>query len=447
MIKQPFIILLIVVAFYPATPQSTSAVLDSFMSAYASQHNFHGAVLIAQKGKLLLHKGYGFRNAQQQVLNDSNSLFQIGSVTKPFTAAIILKLQEEKKLSVQDKLSKYMPDYPKGDCITVAHLLTHTSGIYNFTDNAPFLATEVSKPASKQKMIALIKSKPLAFEPGSQWQYSNGGYWLLGCIIEAVVQRPYEQVVRNYIFEPLQIRNSGFDFAHLVSKQKATGYFTLNDSMTTVAPIVDSSIAYAAGSMYTCTGDLYKWHKGLLHHIILSKASLDKAFTAVKNDYGYGWFINTVKGNRMISHSGGIHGFNSHFASIPEDDVCIVLLSNTANKRLKAIANDLLNIVYNRAYTLPKARRAVVVALDILPQYVGTYTLFPGFRIAITLNKQQLVAQATDQPAGILYAEKKDGFFLKAVDAQIQFTRDRQGRVTGLLLLQNGRKIRGKKVE
>ena len=156
--------------------QDIPAKLDELMNAYSKQYKFNGAVLVAHNGKILLDKGYGLRNAAEKIPNDQNSIFQIGSITKQFTATVILKLQEEKKLNVSDKLIKYFPDYPKGDSITILHLLTHTSGIYSYTNDPVFMEHEVSKPSDRKKMMALFKDKPLQFSPGSQWEYSNSAY-------------------------------------------------------------------------------------------------------------------------------------------------------------------------------------------------------------------------------------------------------------------------------
>src|SRR6187549_1291973 len=220
--------------------------LDTLISAYAKLHKFNGSVLVAKNGVILLNKGYGYRNAENKVANNEQTIFQLGSVTKQFTSAVILKLQEEKKLSVSDKLSKYFPDFPKGDSITIEHLLTHTSGIYNYTNNGEFMANQVTNPTNREKIMALFKDKPLDFSPGTNWSYSNSGYSLLGYIIEIVVKKPYEEVVRNYIFNPLQMTHSGFDFTHLNSPEKAIGYFKVDSTTAALAPIVDSSVSYSA---------------------------------------------------------------------------------------------------------------------------------------------------------------------------------------------------------
>src|SRR5450432_2236055 len=174
--------------------QNTSGKLDTLINAYAKLYRFNGSALVAKNGTILLNKGYGYRNAADKVLNSEQTIFQLGSITKQFTSAVILKLQEEKKLSVSDKVSKYFPQYPKGDSITIEQLLTHTSGVYNYTNDQNFMANEMTKPASREKIMALFKDKPLDFPPGTGWNYSNSGYSLLGYIIEIATGKPYEQV-------------------------------------------------------------------------------------------------------------------------------------------------------------------------------------------------------------------------------------------------------------
>ncbi|HEY1056969.1 MAG TPA: serine hydrolase domain-containing protein, partial [Emticicia sp.] len=206
--------------------QNVSQKLDELMSAYAKNKEFNGTVLVAQQGKILLEKGYGFQNLEKQLNNTPFTLYPIASITKTFTATLILKLAERKQLSVQDKLSKYFPYYPKGDSITIENLLTHTSGIFNYTEDNDFMYNESGKHATEQRILSLFKDKPLDFSPGTGWNYSNSGYGLLGYIIEKVTQMSYYSAVRKYLFEPAGMVNSGFDFVGLPTGRKATGYYS-----------------------------------------------------------------------------------------------------------------------------------------------------------------------------------------------------------------------------
>jgi CubicO group peptidase (beta-lactamase class C family) len=427
--------------------QDITARIDTLVSSYKKLHKFNGAVLVANKGTVLLNKGYGYRNASNAVKNSEHTIFQLGSITKQFTAAIILKLQEEKKLNVQDKLSKYFPDFPKGDSITIEQLVLHTSGIYNYTNNQTFMEKEVANPTNREKMIALFKDKPFDFSPRTGWSYSNSGYSLLGYIIEIATKKTYEQNVRDYIFTPLQMTHSGFDFTHLTSPEKATGYFVLTDKDIAEAPIVDSSVAYSAGSIYSTTGDLYKWHKALTNYTILTKQQQEKAYTPVKRNYGYGWGIDSIEQKRKVSHSGGIHGFSTNIARVPEDDLCIVLLSNASDGTLQDITRGILNIVYNKPYDIPKERQEIAIAVEKLNDYTGEYEISPDLHLIVTVKEGKLLAAPTGQPADFIYPEKEDFFFLKSAEIQLQFIRDAKKEITSFILYQNGAKIPCKKIK
>ena len=421
--------------------------LDALIDAYAKLYKFNGSALVAKNGIILLNKGYGYRNATDKVANNEQTIFQLGSVTKQFTSAVILKLQEEKKLRVSDKLSKYFPGYPKGDSITIEQLLTHTSGIYNYTNDGKFMANEVTKSANREMMMALFKDKPLDFSPGSSWSYSNSGYSLLGYIIEAVTKKPYEQAVRKYIFTPLKMTHSGFDFTHLKSNEKAIGYFKLNDKEKVEAPIVDSSVSFSAGAIYSTIGDLYLWHKALQKNSILSREQQEKAYTPVKNRYGYGWSIDSIEGKRRVSHGGGIHGFITTIARVPEDDICIVLLSNASNTTVGEISKSIFAILYGKEYELPKERTEIKLPEEKLKEYVGEYELNKDLHVVISLKEGALVAIPTGQKTEILYAEKEDLLFVKSQDIQLEFTRNEKKEIDGFILHQGGAKIPCKKIK
>jgi CubicO group peptidase (beta-lactamase class C family) len=418
--------------------QNISSELDSLVIAYANAGKFNGSVLVAKNGSILLNKGYGLRDAASHTFNNENSIFQIGSVTKQFTTAIILKLQEEKKISVNDKLSKFFPDYPKGDSITVEQLMTHTSGITNYTNDRNFMSTEVSKPQTREKMMALFKDKPLDFSPGTKWNYSNSAYSLLGYIIEIVAKKPWETVMRDYIFKPVQMTHSGFDFANLKHPEKTTGYFVLNDVDTVKAPVVDSSVSFSAGSIYSTTGDLYRWHKALQNYSILPKPLQERAYTPVKNNYGYGWSIDSIEGKRKVAHSGGIHGFTSNFTRIPEDDIVVIMLSNNSSPALFEITNKMLMAIYKKPYDLPKVRKAVTLPEAKLKEYIGEYEINADLRLVISIKDGNLWAEPTGQSPATVFAEKEDIFFVKNPDVQLQFKRNDKNEVTGFNLLQNG---------
>ena len=420
-----------------ACSQTVEQKIDELLRAYANQNKLNGTVLVAEKGKIVYEKGFGYRNAEMKVPNDVNSIFQIGSITKQITAAVIMELQQEGKLSVHDKLSKYFPGFTNGDKITIENLLTHTSGIHNYTEDSVIMKNDVTKHYSQDQMMTLFKSYRPDFEPDAKWSYSNSAYSILGYIIEKVENKPYEQVVRQRIFQPLGMNNSGFDFTHLSNPNKTTGYFSLSPKAA-VAPIVDSTIAFSAGAIYTTVGDLYKWDRAIYTDKILKPESWKAVFTPYKNKYGYGWSIDSAFGKPFVAHSGGIHGFSSYIIRFPQDEAVVIAFDNSSSSALGTIARDVAAIMFNQPYKVPAARKEVKIDTVILKQYVGDYEIAPGFIITISFKDGGLKAQPTGQGIFDLYAEKENLFFLKVVDAEVEFIKDANGVVTQMILHQNG---------
>jgi CubicO group peptidase (beta-lactamase class C family) len=420
------------IATLPVVAQTVPAKLDSLLDAYTKVWDYTGTVLVATKSGVLFEKGYGYKNKETRSLNDTNTIFQIGSITKQFTSAIILQLEQQKKLSLQDSLTKYIPDYPNGNKITIEQLLTHTAGVYNYTNDAVFMKNESMRPISRDSLIARFKYKPLDFTPGEKFSYSNSGYELLGYIIEKVTGESYFQAVRQRIFQPLHMDHSGFDFTDLHSPDKALGY---TPQSTTPLPIVDSSVSFAAGAIYTTVGDLYKWDRALLAGKILRQASQQKAYTPHLANYGYGWMIHVVDGKKVVEHGGGITGFVSYIKRIPEYETCIIILDNQpGSANLAKIAQDIADMLSGKDVRLPKAKVAVTLDTALLRQYVGQYQIGPNFIFTITLEDGHLYGRATGQGKMELFAEMKDLFFTKVPDGEIEFARDADGKIEKLIL-------------
>lgn len=450
------IITLFFIAFFTASCQPKAQVrsaaqpapavkeLDSILRHFSEANLFQGVALVAKDGKILLNKGYGMADAATKKPNDPLLVYQIGSVTKQFTAAAILKLQEGGKLSVNDNISKYFPNLKDGNRITIRHLLTHTSGLYNYTNDTTFWIHEAQLPSSREKMMARFVDKPLDFEPGAKFSYSNTGYLLLGYIIDQVSGKPYEQYMRENIFRPLGMNRTGFDFTKAANR--ATGYY-VNDGVDP-AIIVDSTGSYAAGAMYTTTTDLLKWVQAIHGKKLLKPASWEQAFTPFKEDYGYGFVIDKVQDQKHIWHNGGIHGFVSALEYFPETNSSVILISNSMQSDLDKLSGALDAALFGQRYELPKIRKETKMTEAQLKQYEGTYALTETFAIAIKVEDGKLMAKATGQGAYEIYPEEeKDRFFYKVVDAQILFERDDTGKVNMLSLFQNGLHLRGRKTQ
>jgi CubicO group peptidase (beta-lactamase class C family) len=420
--------------------------LETYMQALTKNAGFNGTVLVSKNGTILLEKGYGLRDVEAKINHDQNSVFQIGSVTKQFTSTVIQKLQMEGKLSVKDKLSKYFPQYAYADKITIENLLNHVSGIYNYTNDPVFMKDHITENLKQEEFWKMIKDKPLDFEPGTKFNYSNSGYHLLGYIIEKVTAQPYEAVVRKYLFEPAGMTHSGFDFTHLPSPNKSIGYMTLSKEVHTLAPIVDSSVAFSAGAIYSTIHDLYNWNTALNSGKIIPLNILEKSYTPFRDKYGYGFFIDSIYGKRRISHGGGIHGFVSDLTYMPEEKINVVIISNRMTD-LAPVNNDLLAILYNQPYKISQELKEIKVDSVVLNKYVGEYELAPTFKITVTQVNGALKAQATGQSQFDLFAKNENFFFYKVVDAQIEFIKNDKGEVEKLILHQNGRHTPANKVK
>lgn len=418
--------------------------MEQVVQSYVDSKQFMGAALVARDGKVLLSTGYGFANLEWGVANSPASKFRLGSITKQFTAACILLLEERGKLKVDDPVKKYMTDAPAAwDKVTIFNLLTHTSGIPSFTGFPDYASTEAIA-TTPEKLVARFRDKPLEFQPGEKWNYSNSGYVLLGYLIEKISQQSYSEFVQENIFTPLGMKDSGYDSNSAIILHRASGY-TPSAKGTIHAGYIDMSIPFSAGSLYSTTEDLLRWEQGLMGGKLLSVASLAKMTTPFKNDYAFGLAVHAVNGHKVIEHGGGIEGFNTEIAYYPEDKLTVVVLANLNGGVPETIANALAQVAHGEKVVLPSERKEITVSPAVLGAYVGTYQLTPDFAIVVTFEGGQLMEQATGQPKFPLFAESETKFFLKVVDAEVEFFKNEKGEVTHLILHQGGQDQKGTK--
>jgi CubicO group peptidase (beta-lactamase class C family) len=286
-----------------------------------------GTALVARGSQVLFSKGYGSANLEWNVPNSPDTKFRLGSVTKQFTAASILLLAERGKLSVDDPVKKHLPDAPAAwDKITITHLLTHTSGIPSFTSFPDYAKLEPFATTAEQ-LVARFRDKPLEFEPGEKWNYSNSGYVLLSYLIEKITGDQYEKFVRENIFAPMGMKDSGYDSNSAVIAHRASGYVAGTRGYEN-AGFVHMSVPQGAGALYSTTEDLLKWEQGLFGGKVLKAASLEKMTTPVKNNYAFGLQVDTAGGHKVIEHGGGIEGFVTELEYYPDDKLTVVVLEN-----------------------------------------------------------------------------------------------------------------------
>jgi CubicO group peptidase (beta-lactamase class C family) len=301
--------------------------MEQVIQTYTANQRFMGAVLVAKGTEVVLTKGYGSANLEWEVPNSPATKFRLGSITKQFTAASILLLQERGKLNVQDPVKKYMADAPAAwDKITIYHVLTHTSGIPSFTSFPEYAKWEPFATTAAEE-VAWFRDKPLDFVPGEKWSYSNSGYVLLGYLIEKITGGSYEKFVRENIFTPLGMKDSGYDSNSAVIARRAAGYTAGKNGLEN-SGFVNMTIPFSAGALYSTTEDLLKWEQGLFGGKLLSAASLKTMTTPFKNDYACGLGVRTKNGRTVIEHGGGIEGFNTQLTYYPDDKLTVVVLGN-----------------------------------------------------------------------------------------------------------------------
>lgn len=412
------------------------------------------AVLVARDGQILFERGYGRANIEAEAAITPETQFRIGSVTKQFTAAAILKLAEEGHLSLEDKLAKFFPDYPRGDEVTLHHLLTHTSGIHSYTNKPEFIGT-VTTPVEPAALIDSFKQDTYDFDPGQRWLYNNSGYFLLGEIVARASGRPYGDYLEETFFAPLGMTATGVHRPDAEIPHEATGY-TYQGGHFEPALNWDMSRAGGAGALYSTVRDLFRWNEAIFNGKALSESSLAAAFEPVrtredtepgpkKTGYGYGWALAEFRGTRVIEHGGGLQGFVSQLLRLPEQKFTVVVLVNSAapppGVNPGALSRDVAEMFLGAELApRPAAIPAAEVATSSLEAIVGRYD-YGGGILTVTREDDRMFAQLTGQPRFEIFPRTEDTFFWKVVEAEVTFVRDEQGRVTKAVHRQGGQTI------
>jgi len=424
-----------------SSPASAPAVnvarMEQVIQSYVTAKQFMGSVLVARGNDIILDKGYGSADLEWNIPNTPATKFRLGSLTKQFTAASILLLEERGKLDINDPVKKYMLDAPAAwDKVTIFNLLTHTSGIPNFTSfpDYPSMEPFATTPA---QLVARFRDKQLDFQPGEKWSYSNSGYILLGYLIEKIAGESYGKFVQENIFTPLGMKDSGYDSNSAVIPQRASGYSPGPTGIVN-AGFINMTVPLSAGGLYSTTEDLLRWEQGLFGGKLLSAASLQKMTTPFKSDYAFGLGVHTSSGRKVIDHNGGIEGFNTKLAYYPDDKLTVIVLANLNGVAAEAIASNMASLAHGEKVILTSERKEVPVDPKIFEGYTGRYELVPNVYMTVTSEHDQLKAQLTGQTALEIFPEDEKDYFYKVVDAQITFVTDSQGKATELILHQNG---------
>ena len=441
----------------PDANQDIVRKINEYMEALVKAGKFNGSLLIARDGKVLVSRGYGMSNFELDVPNSPQTKFRIGSITKAFTAMAIMLLQQQEKLSVQDSICKYVSECPAGwQPITLHHLLSHTSGLAKHDKAGDYLKTAMM-PMSVMQLIDSFKNKPADFKPGEKFDYNNNGYILLGYVIEKASGQSYEAFLRQNIFVPLGMINTGYDLHDPVIKNRAAGYVRPDDRVGGAlmnAVYTDQSQPFSAGALYSTTEDLLRLDQALHANNLLSHKTQEAMFTPAFGqygpalNYGYGWFVNQQFNRRATSHPGGVPGFTSMITRFSDDKVVIILLGNLENSQVIRANRDLAAIMFGEKYEISRERVSIKIDPKVLPAYVGDYEDRPGRITSILIENDTVSLKLPGLPAGIpLLAESETQFFHPVQDIQIAFVKNANGQVVEMTVRINGREVHAKKIK
>ena len=311
---------------------NTEATIDAIFNQAYPADSPGATVLIAKDNQILYRKAFGMANLELNVPMKPENVLRLASITKQFTSTAVLILVEQGKLSLQDPLSKYIPDFPRGHEITLHHLLNHTSGIKSYT-NLPEFRTKMRLDLTPEEIIGIFKNLPLEFDPNEQYEYSNSGYVLLGYLIEKVSGMPYSDFIQKAIFDPLGMKNSYYADAYQMVPNRANGYQWYEGSYEN-PEYLSPTMVYAAGSLMSTVDDMFLWNKAIQNNLLVSEKSKQMAFTNYKltngtpTNYGYGWAINEIADATTIEHTGGINGFTTSGIGVPSSNIYSIVLTN-----------------------------------------------------------------------------------------------------------------------
>lgn len=342
--------------------QTQNAKIDELLRSYANLNKFSGNVLIAEKGKVIFEKSYGFADREFDIPNSKVTKFPIASLTKQFTAVLILQLAEAGKINLNAPISRYLPYYKKeiGDQISIHQLLAHTSGLPEYTERDDFFANISKHSYTHKEFIQKFCSDSLLSKPGTEYKYANTGYYILGAIIEEITKSNYAEVLQKNILDIVGMKNTGLENDSTIVKEKAKGYHFKSGVYLKAGYIDMLATIFSAGAIYSTTDDLHLWDKALYSDKLLSSKSRELMFTPVLANYGYGvgvtkFLVSDLKKEmHFVFHQGAINGFRSIMTHIVNENVLIVILCNNFDTDLNPISNGIFSILHHQVYTTPK---------------------------------------------------------------------------------------------
>jgi len=385
--------LILVLIFNGLSAQFDDDFADAYFDVLEQNDKFNGSVAIAKDGKIIYKRSIGYSDFENQKKNDSETIFRIGSISKVFTAAMIMKAVEEGKINLNQAIDKYFPTVKNADKITVEMLLSHRSGIFNITADPTYLSWNTEAKTEKE-LIKMISDYDSDFEPDSRFEYSNSNYILLSFILEKIYKKSYSKILDELIIKPLDLKHTVFENKINPSKNEAFSYKYNGNWIK--SPITDMSIPLGAGGISSTPTDLILFAEALFDGKIVSKESLEKMET-MKDGYGFGLFKIPFYDKTAFGHNGGIDNFSSSLAFFPNEKIVFSMVSNGSNFNENDISIAMLNLAFGNEIKLPVIKKSEG---EVVPGYTGSFSNGQiGMTIEITENEGKYFAQASGQSA------------------------------------------------
>lgn len=439
-------ILLLVSAFQSAAQtDSIKLRLHAYLQAQEATGKFRGSVLVAHSDTILVHQGYGPADDELQIANHAQTPYLIGSVTKTFTAVLILQLVQEQKLALEDTLDKFVPGLDNGDKITIHHLLTHTSGLpdYHQLDDWKELATAQWPPG---KLIREVNDRlEPDFEPGERFRYCNTGYILLGLILEQVEGKPFAEILDQRIVKPLHLMQTGArdDYEHV--PRMAKGYQS-RVRETLEAERIHLMQPFASGNMYATTADLHRFMLALSRSALLHADMINQMFSGhTFGHYGYGIGIRH-QADTFYGHTGRMNGFLATMNWRPAGDLFVLIIANDEYAPIHGMTEDVFAILSGQPYEMPLPRIPIELSDADAERLVGSYVIREGDTLHVRYRDHRFFMQETGQQELEIYPETKDTFFFDQLETNVVFQDAANGKLNTLILRQRRRDIVAKRI-
>ncbi len=391
--------------------------LDNYFNALEQNNKFMGSVAVSKNGEIIYIKSIGFADIENKVKATENSKYRIGSISKSFTTVLILKAVEQKKLNTNQTIDKWFPTIKNAKKITVNHLLSHRSGIHNFTDDKDYL-TWNTQPKTEKEMIEIIAKGGSDFNPDSKAEYSNSNFVLLTYILEKTFTKSYSDLLQEFIVKPIGLKNT-YVFGKINPSNNECKSYSFSGSWKTETE-TDFTVPLGAGAITSTPSDLTKFADALFSGKLLTNESLEIMKT-IKDGYGIGLFQIPFYKSVSYGHTGGIDGFSSIYSYFSDDKISYALISNGTNMNNNDISIAVLSAIYDKPYEIPVFTTFNLTSED-LDKYLGVYSSKQiALKITITKDGNTLIAQGTGQPAFPIEATEKDKFKFDQAGAKFEF--------------------------